>query len=137
MKISFKNADHLLDGIRLLTDDLKLALTDESVDITVKKSTAQGEIFAPPSKSIAHRNLICAFLAKGESEISSLSFSEDIKATINCIKALGGEVELLGDTAKVNGRTLNVCDELFCNESGSTLRFFVPIALLLDKEITF
>ena len=35
MKISFKNADHLLDGIRLLTDDLKLALTDESVDITV------------------------------------------------------------------------------------------------------
>ncbi|MBO5454424.1 MAG: 3-phosphoshikimate 1-carboxyvinyltransferase [Clostridia bacterium] len=107
------------------------------MDITVKKSTAQGEIFAPPSKSIAHRNLICAFLANEESQISSLAFSEDIKATINCIKALGGEVELLGDTAKVNGRTLNVCDELFCNESGSTLRFFVPIALLLDKKVTF
>jgi len=107
------------------------------LNIKIKKSTASGEIFAPPSKSIAHRNLICAFLAKDESEISALSFSEDIKATINCIKALGGAVEIVGDTVKIKGGNLTVKEELFCNESGSTLRFFVPIALLLDQRVTF
>ncbi len=105
--------------------------------VKIKKSKAVGSVFAPPSKSIAHRNLICAFLAKGESEISSLSFSEDIKATINCIKALGGEIEAFEDKVKVKGGNFCVEDELFCNESGSTLRFFVPIALLLDKKVTF
>ena len=105
--------------------------------IKIKKSKAEGTAFAPPSKSIAHRDLICAFLAKGESEITSVSFSEDIKATINCIKALGGEVDVCEDRVSINGGNFLIDNELFCNESGSTLRFFVPIALLFDKEITF
>ncbi len=51
-------------------------------------------IQAPPSKSIAHRMLICAAIADGESSISGLELSEDIKATINCLKALGATIEL-------------------------------------------
>ena len=106
--------------------------------IQIEKTTYSGEITAPPSKSAAHRRLICAALANGKSVIRGISESEDMKATIDCIKALGATVEKNGDTVTVIG-----CDPksrekaiLNCRESGSTLRFFVPICLLSDKEAT-
>ena len=105
--------------------------------VTISKSTAFGEIAAPPSKSTAHRYLICGALSK-ESEISNIDFSEDIKATISCLENLGAKVEIEGDTVKIGGLINNKIksNKLFCNESGSTLRFLIPICMLKEEKIT-
>ena len=105
--------------------------------INIKAGTAEGCIKAQPSKSMAHRSLICGALSK-ESEISGISFSDDIKATLSCLEMLGAKVQVNGDTVKIGG--LNPFDphikgKLFCNESGSTLRFLVPLCLVSQKEI--
>ncbi len=92
---------------------------------------------APPSKSQSHRALICAALAQGESIISNLAFSQDILATVDALAALGASFEKLDEsTLKVKGfggrpRALGT---LNCRESGSTLRFMIPICLLSDEE---
>ena len=108
------------------------------MNIIIEKSTASGTIAAPPSKSMAHRMLICAALGAGGT-ISNLSYSKDIAATANCLKSLGATIELNGNTAEVCGiNPLNVKDEttFFCDESGSTLRFLLPVCLLSGKRIT-
>lgn len=99
-------------------------------DIVLKPSKLNGEVSAPPSKSDAHRAIICAALSGGVCSIAPVALSNDIKATIGCIEALGAETQLIGDTLKVDGRNLFNKKEavLDCIESGSTLRFFVPIA---------
>lgn len=104
----------------------------------IKASVARGEVKAPPSKSMAHRMLIGAGLSKGESVIKGISDSEDMKATLDCLKALGAKCELQGDTAYIKGTDLeNIPDEtvLNCRESGSTLRFFIPLCLMSGKEV--
>lgn len=100
----------------------------------IGKSRASGAVTAPPSKSAAHRLLICAGLAAGESVISGVELSEDVKATLRCLDALGvkcayrdGDVAVYG-----NGRT-EPEGVLDCGECGSTLRFFVPLCLLSEK----
>lgn len=105
---------------------------------TIEKSTAFGEMNASPSKSMAHRYLICGALSK-DSEIGNVDFSEDIKATVGCLKALGAKVEIDGNTVKIGGLLESVkvnSDRLFCNESGSTLRFLIPLCMLKDEKIT-
>ena len=94
-----------------------------------------GEVFAPPSKSMAHRYLICGALSE-QSKISGLAMSEDIKATADCLKALGSRVDFENDTALVGGLCPKEEAQLDCRESGSTLRFMLPLALLGGKEIT-
>lgn len=94
-----------------------------------------GEVFAPPSKSMAHRYLICGALSE-QSKISGLAMSEDIKATADCLKALGSRVDFENDTALVGGLCPKEEAQLDCRESGSTLRFMLPLALLGDKKIT-
>ena len=99
----------------------------------IKKSVAKGRISAPPSKSMAHRMLIGAGLSKGTSVIKGISQSEDMKATIDCLTALGAECEISGDTVTVTGTDLKNLPEnphLKCRESGSTLRFFIPLCLM-------
>ncbi|MEE1238322.1 MAG: 3-phosphoshikimate 1-carboxyvinyltransferase [Acutalibacteraceae bacterium] len=106
--------------------------------VTINKSTAFGRVKAPPSKSMAHRYLICAALSP-ESEIKGVGFSEDIKATLSCLQALGARAEIIGDTVRIGGIDIEKgikSNKLFCNESGSTLRFLIPICLLFDDEIT-
>ena len=106
--------------------------------VTIEKSTAFGEIAAPPSKSMAHRYLICGALSD-KSEIKNIDFSEDIKATLSCLEALGAKVEVEGNTVKIGGLMSSKkikSNELFCNESGSTLRFLIPLCLLKNEEIT-
>lgn len=107
-------------------------------------STANGIITAPPSKSMAHRYLICAALSDGISEIHNIAFSEDIKATLQCIEQLGVSVKIENDTVFVNGCGSKILSENFeserffnCNESGSTLRFFIPLAMLSEKKAVF
>lgn len=98
-------------------------------------SSPFGEVFAPPSKSMAHRYLICGALSE-QSRVSGLAMSEDIKATADCLKALGSRVDFENDTALVGGLCPKEEALLDCRESGSTLRFMLPLALLGDKKIT-
>lgn len=106
--------------------------------VKIEKSTASGRVKAPPSKSMAHRYLICAALSQG-STVKGLDFSRDIIATLNCLKALGAKAEIIDNTVKTGKIDINKKPEsttLFCDESGSTLRFLLPICLLFDEEIT-
>jgi len=105
----------------------------------ISKSAAKGVVSAPPSKSMAHRMLIGAGLSKGTSVIKGISGSEDVLATIDCLRALGAKCELEGDVVKVTGTdVMNVPEnaELKCRESGSTLRFFIPLCLLSGAKVS-
>ena len=117
---------------------------------TINKSIAKGTVKAPPSKSMAHRYIICAALTKGESVISNVDFSEDIKATIDCIKTLGANVRVDGSNVFVDGKdsilnryidakTLDDNTHLVfqCRESGSSMRFFMGIAMILPVVSEF
>ena len=103
-----------------------------------KTCKLKGTITAPPSKSMAHRYLIGAALSKEKSLISGVDYSEDILATIDCLKALGAEIKIEKDTVIVNPENFmkSTSAVLNCRESGSTLRFFIPLALCLGKQIT-
>jgi 3-phosphoshikimate 1-carboxyvinyltransferase len=108
--------------------------------VTFKPAKLYGTVLAPPSKSMAHRMLICGGLAhKGTSVIQGISRSEDVTATLNCLKTLGAEYEKEGDTVTIKGidiRKSTPTKPLACNESGSTLRFFLPLCLLSGNEAT-
>ena len=103
----------------------------------INKGIAVGKITAPPSKSVAHRLLICGALAKGESVIEGISQSRDMEATLDCIKALGVEFSKTGDTVSIKSTSFEGDYVFNCHESGSTLRFFIPIALLSGRTCTF
>lgn len=108
--------------------------------VNFEKSKAMGSVAAPPSKSYCHRALICAALSEGKSVIKNVALSEDIKATAGCLKSLGAKIEFFDGCASVEGiKKGSVISEasLFCNESGSTLRFLIPVAAVLTKKATF
>ena len=104
--------------------------------VTIYPSSPTGNVKAPPSKSMAHRMLICAGLARGKSRIDGVSFSEDILATIDCLKALGADVSIDGNCIEIIGTDPEgpACAVLPCRESGSTLRFFIPVCALSTAE---
>lgn len=109
--------------------------------VTIKPSLARGTVCAPPSKSMSHRLLICAGMSQGESVINSLAPSEDVFATIDCLRAIGADVDfdIENSRARVTGvdfRKSSPKTELFCRESGSTLRFFLPPMLLSGEAVT-
>ena len=108
------------------------------MQVEIKPSVLHGTVTAPPSKSMAHRLLIGAGLSEGESIVRRLAFSEDVKATIDCLTALGAEIKLDGDTAFVKGtdarKGIGKTAVLRCNECGSTLRFFTPLCMLSGEE---
>ena len=102
------------------------------MNVLIRPGTARGTVAAPPSKSMAHRLLICAALADGESTVRGVDRSEDILATADCLAALGASLTWEGDDVRIQG-----CDPrksgpavLRCRESGSTLRFMIPLCLL-------
>ena len=106
----------------------------------IKPSKGKGIMEAPPSKSMAHRLLIGGGLAKGESVIEGISSSEDMKATLDCLSAVGAKYRIDGDKVTITGADIRNIPEgavLKCRESGSTLRFFIPICLLDGKTFTF
>lgn len=106
--------------------------------VEIAPARLQGTVVAPPSKSMAHRLLICAGLAQGESFIEGLSFSQDVLATISCLQALGAQITTEGNTTFIRGIDPRNSPKghLECNESGSTLRFFLPLCLLSPEEKT-
>lgn len=93
----------------------------------------------PSSKSLSHRALIAAALAEGTSVIDHLSFSEDTKATMGVLSHLGAVFQRDGDKVTVNGISSFDYDGyvLDCGESGSTLRFLIPLFSLTGKEVIF
>ena len=102
------------------------------MNVVIQPGTVRGSVAAPPSKSMAHRLLICAALADGESTVRGVDRSEDILATADCLAALGASLTWEGNTVRIRG-----CDPrksgpavLRCRESGSTLRFMIPLCLL-------
>ncbi len=110
------------------------------MNIHITPGKARGTVAAPPSKSMAHRLLICAGLSEGVSHIHDIDFNEDIAATMDCLRALGATLTVDGSTVTVCGispRTVDPKNPLCCRESGSTLRFFLPLALLGTKETVF
>ena len=113
---------------------------EHTMNVKIHKGTPSGKVNAPPSKSMAHRILICAAMANGKSTISGISDCEDVAATMRCLNALGANISRDGDTVTVMGvNMLGVTPKstLDCHESGSTLRFFIPIALLSGKNTLF
>ncbi|MBQ7789452.1 MAG: 3-phosphoshikimate 1-carboxyvinyltransferase [Clostridia bacterium] len=108
------------------------------MNIKIEKSIARGEINAPPSKSYAHRLLIASSLARGQNTVLGVSDSVDMQATLECLSALGIEYSKKADRVSINGGASYKESAIFnCHESGSTLRFFIPIALVICKEATF
>ncbi len=107
------------------------------MDITITPGRLSGTVTPPPSKSQAHRVLIAAALADGESVISNVACSQDIEATMSCLENLGAEFVREGSTVTVRGMGANAMSplrrlaypRLDCGESGSTLRFLIPVAL--------
>lgn len=107
---------------------------------TIKKSRLSGSLIAPPSKSFAHRYLIASALSVDESIISNINFSDDIIATLNCIHAYGKMANRDFENLKVlfyKDFTKNFDPTFDCKESGTTLRFFFPIALEKYDKATF
>ena len=101
---------------------------------------AGGIVEIPPSKSAAHRQVICAALSRGECGLSPVDMSEDIKATVAAVTALGAKAEYDDRTAFLTLDALGLgCRNavIDCGESGSTLRFLVPIAAALGASTRF
>ncbi len=110
------------------------------MNLIIRPSQAQGTVFAPPSKSMAHRQLIAAALGAEPRRVENLEWSEDILATLDCLRALGASVERKDDTAILGGLDPFAVAEgtvLPCRESGSTLRFLIPLALLSGRTVSF
>ena len=105
--------------------------------LTIPPAKLSGTVTPPPSKSQAHRFLIAAALAEGESVIHDLVMSEDIQATLRCLEELGAAFSWEGHSLYILGMAANpmsplrrmALPHLDCGESGSTLRFLIPIAL--------
>ena len=108
------------------------------MNITLRAGALHGTVAIPASKSQAHRLLICAALGKTPVTLLCDGFSEDIIATAQCLRALGTEVTLENDSLirLVPGPTAGDC-LLPCGESGSTLRFLLPVAAALGARATF
>lgn len=103
------------------------------MDIKIIPSKLNGEVNIPSSKSMTHRMLISAALAEGTSVVSNVTFSKDIYATIDALKAAGAEISVSGSNVTIKGITGNIPEkaDIDCCESGSTLRFMIPVTAAL------
>lgn len=104
--------------------------------ITISPTKLHGTVTPPPSKSLAHRLIILASLASGESTITNFDPSEDLLATIGAMRALGARIEIDGTTLRIRGIDprgvwTKELPRIDCGESGSTLRFMIPVALVV------
>lgn len=104
--------------------------------VNIHPGKAHGRIAAPPSKSMAHRLLICAGLSQGVSTVRGIDLSQDVLATLDCLEAMGAEYHIADGCVQVRGidpRKIKEAKTLPCRESGSTLRFFLPLVSFVRK----
>ena len=115
------------------------------MDVTITPAKLKGTVIPPPSKSQAHRVLIAAALSGGVSRIDNVVLSQDIEATVGCLERFGAVFERDGNVVAVQGMAANpisspghlVRPQLDCGESGSTLRFLIPVALAVHGSGVF
>ncbi len=108
------------------------------MDITIHPAKLNGTVSAIPSKSQAHRLLICAAFAQGETRLICPDTNEDIEATAACLRALGADIQRHSwDYRVIAGKEIPKEAVLPVNESGSTLRFLLPVAGALGVKATF
>lgn len=106
------------------------------MNIKIIPCPLSGSIDGISSKSFAHRALICAALAKGESKIRINTSSEDIEATVDCLRNLGADIEKSGDIYTVTPISTALGNaEINCRESGSTIRFLLPVICALGTHV--
>ncbi len=108
-------------------------------DVIINPSELSGQVKIPSSKSICHRALICAGLSDGISNIKNVFFSQDIEATSKAMESLGVSIVEDKNTLIIKGNgQLEVKNSIIdCCESGSTLRFLIPIAAVTGRRIEF
>lgn len=107
------------------------------MQVTIAPSTAVGVVTAPPSKSITHRALICGALSE-KSTIQNVAYSQDVEATLRCLETMGAAVKRQENQVEIGGLdpfALAPDSVLDCGESGSTLRFLLPLCLLSDVPV--
>ncbi len=104
----------------------------------ISKGLLKGTIDVPSSKSLCHRAIIAACLAKGKSIIRNVIYSKDILATIEGMKSLGATINRYDDYLEIIGSEVKRINKIIdANESGSTLRFLIPIASTINESVTF
>lgn len=96
-----------------------------------------GEVCAPPSKSTAHRAILAAALCDGDCRVDNVALSADIKATLQAARVLGRDFEYKDGAVFFKGKKSVDKAQIDCNESGSTLRFLIPICAALGVQTTF
>ncbi|MHB1391966.1 MAG: 3-phosphoshikimate 1-carboxyvinyltransferase [Clostridia bacterium] len=108
-------------------------------EVTIYPDSLAGEVLIPPSKSISHRAVICAGLSEGVSTINNVEMSQDIEATCGAMKSLGVTVEKGISSLRIKGSAAFelINSRIDCRESGSTLRFIIPLAALTGKPAAF
>ena len=110
------------------------------VRITPQPFSGTAQVRIPPSKSMAHRAILCASLAKGVSRIRNIDYSDDILATIHCMELLGAKIERQEDSLIIEGVSdvrSHTAETVDCGESGSTLRFLIPLFTLCGRPVRF
>lgn len=108
------------------------------MDVIIEPKKLSGSVLIPPSKSLSHRAIIAASLCEGRSVISNITYSEDIIATINAMECSGARFTKLEDSLVIDGSKINRLNEIIdVNESGSTLRFIIPILLTCPDPVKF
>jgi len=108
------------------------------MQVKIKPINPNGEISAIASKSDAHRAIICAALSDTKTNIQISHISKDIEATLNCIKSIGADFTKKDTVYEITPiKTLSQNPTLDCNESGSTLRFLLPVLSALGSGATF
>ncbi len=106
------------------------------MNVTITPTLLHGAVIPPPSKSQSHRLLLAAALADGTSTLTNVAFSQDIQATVRCLEAVGAAVRQEENRLAVTGLAGRAASggqlpRLDCGESGSTLRFLIPVALVV------
>ncbi len=112
----------------------------ESMTYQLKPTAVQGTVVVPPSKSMAHRSFLAAALATGTSHITNVVFSQDMDATLGAVVQMGATVERGEDWVTITGnggKFPPITAPVECGESGSTLRFLIPILTHSGSEVTF
>lgn len=106
--------------------------------VEITPSALNGEFYAPPSKSFAHRYILASFLSGGRTQINKIGDSKDVFATLGAVRSLGAEFERTADGVMIDGKKATSEATVFCNESGTTLRLLMPVlsALGIRTELT-
>lgn len=109
------------------------------MDITIFPEKLHGNVTAIPSKSMAHRLMLCAALADRSTKIEIPTICDDLASTISCISAFGGKIEHCFGQAEIISPITTLPSATVCNcgESGSTLRFMLPLAGALGVDTLF